>query len=254
MSYDNPYHTPPTARSIAADDYSHEIRRVRINPIELLKRGYAMLGDQYWLFMGMSLVAVLIGSLVPLGILMPPLMVGLFLALIEREQGRINEFGTVFRGFNKFADSLIAYLVMIAAFIVVMIPLAIILVAAMIMFAAANASGTGEGETILLVAMLVFYPLLFVSSFLCYIPFVFTYQLIADRGLTGMEAVKMSARGVWTNLGGILLYMFVSGLISLVLVMMCYVPIIFFIPISFASAFVLYRDIYAQPIVDAQIA
>ncbi len=226
------------------------MRRVNVNPVELFKRGYALLGDQYWLFLGMSLVAILIGSLIPFGILMPPLLVGLFFALMGREQGRTIEFGTLFRGFDKFGDSLIAYLIMMAVAFVVIIPLAIIFVAAMIMFAATN----GEGDAMFMMAMLVLYPLVLVVSVACYVPFVFTYQLIADRGLTGMEAAKMSARGAWANLGGVLWYMFVSGLISLVLMMMCYVPLIFFLPISFASAFVLYRDIYAQPIVDAQIA
>lgn len=250
MSHENPYDALPSAKSMAADNLGDDMRRVTVNPVELIKRGYALLGDQYWLFLGMSLVAIILGSLVPLGILMPPLLVGLFFALMGREQGRTIEFGTLFRGFDKFGDSLIAYLIMMAVAFVVMIPLAIIFVAAMIMFAATN----GEGDAMFMMAMLVLYPLVLVVSVACYVPFVFTYQLIADRGLTGMEAVKMSARGVWTNLGGILWYMFVSGLISLVLMMMCYVPIIFFLPISFASAFVLYRDIYAQPIVDAQIA
>lgn len=102
MSHENPYDALPSAKSMAADNLGDDMRRVNVNPVELFKRGYALLGDQYWLFLGMSLVAIILGSLV--------------------------------------------------------------------------------------------------------------------------------------------------------LMMMCYVPIIFFLPISFASAFVLYRDIYAQPIVDTQIA
>ena len=42
-------------------------RRVSLQPIELLKSAKEMLGEQYWLFVGITFLGAIIGSAVPLG-------------------------------------------------------------------------------------------------------------------------------------------------------------------------------------------
>src|SRR5262249_37595905 len=49
-----------------------------VKPIECIQEGYALIKDQYWLFMGIALVAILIGGAVPI-VLMGPMMVGLYI-------------------------------------------------------------------------------------------------------------------------------------------------------------------------------
>ena len=74
-------------------------------PIALYKRSYALLGEQYWLFFGITLVGIFLGSLVPFGILMGPMMVGIYMCFADRERGKQVEFGTLFKGFDQFANS-----------------------------------------------------------------------------------------------------------------------------------------------------
>ena len=75
MSQFNPYE--PMQSRIGTDPNSP--RQISINPIDLYKRSLALMGDQYWLFVAMTFLAILIGSVVPFGILMGPMFVGLYL-------------------------------------------------------------------------------------------------------------------------------------------------------------------------------
>ena len=53
--------------------------------------------DQYWLFVGMCFIGVLIGGAVPLGILLGPMMCGLYLTFFKTRRGEPIEFGTMFQ-------------------------------------------------------------------------------------------------------------------------------------------------------------
>ena len=66
---------------------SGEFRRISARPIERLTEAKQMLGDQYWLFVGICACGMLIGSIVPLGILMGPMMCGMYLCFRYRMNG-----------------------------------------------------------------------------------------------------------------------------------------------------------------------
>ena len=54
-----------------------------VQPVECIKAGWELIKSQYWLFVGMTVVGIIIGSVVPLGILMGPMMCGIYLALFK---------------------------------------------------------------------------------------------------------------------------------------------------------------------------
>ena len=93
MSQANPF-SPPSGSSSYANWTPPS---VPLDPIGLLKRSYAMMGDQYFLFVGITAVGIILGSLVPFGILLGPMMVGIYLCYIDREKGKTVEFGTLFK-------------------------------------------------------------------------------------------------------------------------------------------------------------
>ena len=82
-----------------------------VEPVECLKQGWALIKNRYWLYVGVTLVGLLIGSVVPLGILMGPMMCGIYLMLLQEMRGRPTEFSTLFKGFDYFIESLIATLI-----------------------------------------------------------------------------------------------------------------------------------------------
>ena len=83
-----------------------EYRRGVIRPVECIKDGWEMIKDQYWLFFGISIVGMLIAGAFAI-VLMGPMMVGIFLCLLQRQRNEPVEFGTLFKGFDLFVPSLI---------------------------------------------------------------------------------------------------------------------------------------------------
>src|SRR5687768_17781959 len=86
---------------------SIEFGRGVIQPVECIREGYELIRDQYWLFVGMAAIGVLIGNAVPFGILMGPMVVGLYMALFRKRRGELVEFGILFKGFDTFGDSVV---------------------------------------------------------------------------------------------------------------------------------------------------
>ena len=56
---------------------SVEFQRTPIRPFDCLIASKQLMGEQYWLFLGIGVVGILIGSFVPLGILLGPMMCGI---------------------------------------------------------------------------------------------------------------------------------------------------------------------------------
>ncbi|TWU58074.1 hypothetical protein [Rubripirellula reticaptiva] len=245
MSQSNPY-APSTHLPVC----DLQIRKVKVRPLDLLKRGYRMLGDQYWLFLGITIVGMIVGSAVPFGLILGPMLVGIYGCYAARERGETVEFAQLFRGFDSFKESFIAYLVVLAAAMVVMIPVMIamfVIVILPIASSAAQNGGNGGPPPGFPIAILAFYPVIIILNIVIAIPFLFAFQLIADRNMRGIDAVKASVQGALKNLFGITWYMVVLTFISLILVCMCYVPVFFFFPVSFGAIFLLYRDIFPNP-------
>jgi len=142
-----------------------------VQPVECLKAGFNLIRDQYWLFVGMCAVGMIIGSSVPLGILMGPMMCGLYLAFFRVRRGLPIEFGTLFKGFDYFGQSVVASLLHV-------IPITAVVIAAYVflyvgMFAAMiAASAAGEnaapfaGIGIFLIFMLFFIVIFLVVIFI----------------------------------------------------------------------------------------
>jgi hypothetical protein len=242
MSQFNPYE--PTQSRISADPNSP--RQVSINPIDLYKRSLALMGDQYWLFVGMTLVAILVGSVVPFGILMGPMFVGLYMCFREREEGRRVEFGKLFQGFDEFVNSLIVTLILVVVSLIIIVPFYII--GGIGLF---SIVGTGQGNgppqvnpAVLLGFVFGMAFFVFIASLFIYVPFVFAYQLVADRKIGGGQACAMSFKASLKNLFGVLLFIAFTSFVSMVAALLCYLPVLLVMPISFGALWILYRDVF----------
>ena len=99
---------------------SVEFQRVPIRPFDCLSGSKQLMGEQYWLFLGISVIGILIASFVPLGILMGPMMCGIYYCYFRRMRGEAVEFGMLFKGFDYFVESLIATLILVGVMMAVM--------------------------------------------------------------------------------------------------------------------------------------
>lgn len=216
-----------------------------IAPVECLKEGWGLIKDRYWLFLGLSLVAMLVGGAVPI-VLIGPMMCGLYLCLFAKMRGEEFEFGTLFKGFDYFLQSLIAAAVQT-------VPVLVIIGAGQVIFVAFTLivlpRETGEAPpAIFWFGLIVFVLLAIIIGMAVQALFLFAYPLIVDRGLTGWEATKTSYRAALQNLGGILgliLLMFGLGILGL---LACYVGVFLLMPISFATYAVAYRRVFPDTV------
>src|SRR5829696_2109519 len=117
-------------------------QRNAVSPVECIKGGWNLIKGQYWLFFAMCLVSWLIGAAVPLGILVGPMMCGLFLAFFKMRRGEPVEFGTLFKGFDYFGPSVIATIFHVIPVLIIVIPAYVLCYA--FLFVAIIAQGNNE--------------------------------------------------------------------------------------------------------------
>jgi hypothetical protein len=233
---------------------STSFKRVTIAPFGAMSEAWRRLGDQYWLFVGLGLATIVIGSAAPLALLMGPMMCGLDLCFREKWQGRRVQFEGLFKGFDSFTflQSFIATLIIVGISLVTLMPLIIVGVLVFVFAGAAAAASQHDSG-----AVTALFPILAIAGFLIIMLivmvvntfFLFTYPLIADRRLEGVAALKLSVRAVRANLGGLLGLTLATVLASLIGLCFCYVGAILLLPVTFGARMVVYEQIFgfAEP-------
>ena len=225
-----------------------EFNRGAIRPMECMKSGWALIKDEYWLFLGLTVVGILIGSAVPLGILMGPMMCGIYLCLLSRMRGERIEFGLLFKGFDFFGDALIAALVHVIPILLILFPLSFGFVIGITMFLPPPGSRRGGYDPSALITFVIVMGVVFMIACVIVMAlsalFMFTYPLIVDRKLSGLDAVKTSARAVMGNFGGVLGLFMLNLLLSIVGTLFFYIGVFFVMPIGIAAWAVAYRQVF----------
>jgi uncharacterized membrane protein len=215
-----------------------------VQPVYCLKTGWSLLKDQYWLFVGMALVAILLGSLVPFGIVLGPLMCGIYLALFRRRRGEIVEFGVLFKGFDYFGESIVATLIHYVPMVMIIIPFYIVLYGGL--FLISQQGGDPDPSTlytffgVVIVLGLIMMILIIGLSVI----FMFSYPLIVDRKMSGLDAVKLSARGALANFWSLLGLLLLNGLLGFGGLLLCYVGLFLVLPVTFAAVAVAYEQVF----------
>jgi uncharacterized membrane protein len=219
-------------------------RRV-VEPIECIKTGWATIKDQYWLFVGITLVGILISGAVPF-VLVGPMMCGIFLCIFQKVRGEPVDFGALFKGFDFFGPSLIATILHVIPMIVIILPFYLLMfVVPMLMIGMQQDGEPNPAMPILFVLILGFFMVVMaVLMMVVNIAFTFVYPLIAERKLSGLDAVKLSARAGLANFWRLLGLMLLCGLMGFAGVLMCYVGLFLVLPITFSSMAVAYRQVF----------
>lgn len=225
-----------------------EFRTGVIKPVECVKEAWALIKDQYWLFLGIILVGVFIGGAVPI-VLMGPMMVGIYICLFRKMRGEPVEFGMLFKGFDHFAQSLIAALLQMIPMVIVMVPMYVILIGFMMTTMPRGRMDSDE-STRFLFSMLgfefVFVAIIMTLAIIVTIFFLFAFPLIADRNLSGVEAVKLSIKAAKANFGGVLGLILVNVGLGMLGVLACYVGAFLVAPITMTSYAVAYRRVFPE--------
>jgi hypothetical protein len=229
-------------------------KRNAVSPVECIKGGWELIKGQYWLVLGMCIVGWMIAAAVPLGILMGPMMCGLFLTFFKMRRGEPVEFGTLFKGFDYLGQSIIATLLHVIPIMCIVVP-AYILFYVFFLVAMVAQGSQGDANGFALLAVLVVYVLfwLAVMALIMFISigFMFVYPLIVDRNLQGFDAVKLSFRAAMANFWGLLGLIFLNFLLSVAGLLMCIVGVYFVLPISYSAIATAYEQVFGLHSVSA---
>ncbi len=220
-------------------------RRGVVQPIYCLKTGWALVRDQYWLFVGMALVAIILGTLVPFGIMFGPMMCGVYLGLFQRRRGQTVEFGALFKGFDFFGESIVATLIHYVPMVVIIIPFYIVLYGGLF-FLMPRQGGEPDPSTLLgfFAVVVLFGLIMMVLIILLSVIFTFSYPLIVDRKMSGLDAVKLSAKGALANFWPLLGLLLLNGVIGFAGVLLCYVGIFLALPATFGAIATAYEQVF----------
>ncbi|HSB26822.1 MAG TPA: hypothetical protein VLE19_03155 [Pyrinomonadaceae bacterium] len=223
-------------------------RRGVVEPIECLKAGWNLVRDQYWLFVGLCAVGMIIGSAVPFGILMGPMMCGLYLTFFRKRRGLPIEFGTLFKGFDYFGQSVIAALLHVIPITVVVVGCYIFLYVGMVATMLAASQAGEEAAPVALVSFflifLLFYVVILLLVIVISVGFTFAYPLIVDRGVPGLDAVKLSFRAAFANFWRLIGMSLLGGLLGIVGILLCYVGVLLVFPITLSAVAIAYEQVF----------
>lgn len=216
-----------------------EFRTGVIRPVETYKEAWAIMKDQFWLIFAITLVGLLIGSVVPI-VLVGPMMCGIYMCLLDKIDRRPMVFDRLFKGFQYFLPGLIVALV-------IMVPLVLFIVTVYIPMIAIAVAGSAISEEMVLpfiVGVILMELLIGVVMIVLHSLVIFAFPLIVDRGLNGFEAVKLSARAVWANRGGVAGLFGVGILVAMVGYLALCVGIYLALPVLLMAMAVAYRRVF----------
>jgi len=218
--------------------------------MECIRAGWALIKEKYWLFFGICVLGMIIASAGPFGVLMGPMMCGIYYCLFREMRGQPVKFDMLFKGFEYFIQSLIAALIMMIPMVVILVPAYIAMFVAMISSLPKPQPGQPAQPpnpadlTMFVIAMALFIILAMVVQLVIGVLCFFTFPLIIDRKMKGVDALKLSYRAAKANFGGLLGLVLLDMLFSFIGVLACYVGAFFVIPIHFAANAVAYRQVF----------
>lgn len=214
-----------------------------IRPVECFREGWELIKNQYWLFFGITLVGMLLAGFIPI-IGVGVMFCGIYYCLMQKADGQPVRFDGLFKGFSYLLPSLIATLAIIIPTFVMMIFMYGSLFA--LIYAFTDARGRVNDAAIIPLFTTIAVEAVIMSLVMgcLHALIMFTYPLIVERGLSGVEAFKLSARAVWRNLSGVVGLILGEFLLGLLGYMFCGVGLYLTLPVMFAAVFVAYRKVF----------
>ena len=222
--------------------------RIAPTPIQYMKQAYRIIQGQYLLFFAITFCGLLLAGLAPLGILLGPMLIGIYLCFLAREANRPVNFDLLFRGFDHFLPSLWVVLTMLLCnFVVTVLFLMFAGLFGFMLVSMMQGNGPPAFPAYLpFVAIGVGYCLLFLCSLLSIMPFAFCFQLIAEHQMSASAAMKTSIRAVLHNAWPLALTFISISFFGLLAALFCYIPLFFLMPIQLGATFVIYREMFPK--------
>ncbi len=176
---------------------------------------------------------------------------GIYAALSRKANSGVADFSDLFGGFKKFTSCLIVATVLsLVQFVIGVV--------ALLGAAALGVSALGMGMLVkdgqlnpaafggILLVALVFVVITIVVNLIISALTAFAYPLIGERNLSGGEALMLSIKSGFANLGGLILLLILLGLMTFGGILVCFIGVLFVAPIITAALFAAYQSVFGR--------
>lgn len=198
-----------------------------------LSQGWGLVKPHLGTYIGVALVTAIL-STVTLGILIGPLACGWYLMLLRqlREESYVPQFGDLWKGFEVFGQSLLAYILIVVAAAVVgsLIGVMGAAVAAVPLVGQALAPLVGTAVAVCLMVV-----------------FLYVFPLIVDRRMDFWKAIQTSAETTAPHFGQLIGFGLVLYLLNGLGALLCGLGALVTTPVVMASIAVSYLDMLRDP-------
>lgn len=177
------------------------------------------------------------------------LFCGIYSAMSRKANTGVVEFGDLFNGFQKIMPCfIVAVVVSLIQFVINVVLLLVGAAVGISAFGVGMLTKNGQinpavfgGLFLFILAFVVIYIVvnLIISALTA-----FVYPLIAERDISGGEALMLSVKGGFANIGGIILLMLLMGLMAIGGTLLCFVGVLFVMPIISAALFSAFRKVF----------
>lgn len=222
-----------------------------------ISNAWELIKPNYWLFFGISLLTYVMIACIPClnVILIGPVLGGIYFTSLRAMRGEPIDFGMMFKGFEKFVPLMVIGLIQsIPGIIYQIFDITVRLGGA----GADIFSGSGSRDISfyqaggtdfaiaggMLAVIIVVGIVLILFSIAWSITFTFAIPLAMEYDFGPIEAIKLSARAAWSNVGGIILLAILDFLMALVGVLALCFGVFFVLPLIWVGWAFAYRQVF----------
>ncbi len=214
-----------------------------IKPIECIREGWELIKNDYWLLFAISLVGAVVASFT-VYVLLGAMICGIFGCYLKKIDAKPVAFEDLWFGFSYLGPSALVTIIFVLPIVIYVIVLFVTIYSPLVV---ATIMGNSADPTILVgtfLAAIVVDVIVAVAMTCIHSLMIFCFPLIVDRKLSSLDALKLSARAVMKNIGGIAGLVGVNFVIVLLGQLAFCVGIYFVVPVITAGNLVAYRKVF----------
>ncbi len=223
-----------------------------------ISNAWNLIKPNYGLYLGISLLAWFAISCIPCAnvFLLGPMMGGVYFVALRAMKGEPVEFGMMFKGFEKFVPLMVVGLIQSIPSIIYQGFDASVRIGGVSLDALTKGGRGGDPSFFqspgpdfaiasgVLVVIIVGAVVLMIFSIVWAITFAFAIPITMEQNIGPIDAIKLSGRAAWGNVGGIIVLAILSFLLALVGVLALCVGVFFVLPVIWVAWAFAYRQVF----------
>lgn len=227
-----------------------------------ISNAWNLIKPNYGLFLGITLLALVAISCIPCVnvFVMGPIMGGVYFVSLRAMRGEPVEFGMMFKGFEKFVPLMVVGLIQSIPGIIYQGIDISMRIAGTGLDTLSNSGSRGGNPSFfqalqanepnfaiaggLLVIVIVVAVVMLIFSIAWSITFAFAVPIAMEHDISPIEAIKLSARASWGNVGGIVSLAILGFLVSLLGVLALCIGVFFVMPVIWVAWAFAYRQVF----------